>query len=107
MAMQDNLRQAGFEINAVASFDQSDDFTVARITPQSVLDAILKVGTADNCDGVFVSCTSLRTLDIIAAAEARLGKPVLSSNQTLAWHLMRLSGLPAHIDGKGRLFTLG
>ena len=106
LALQDNLRAAGLEITAVASFDQSDDFTVARISQTSVLDAILKVGNADLCDGVFVSCTSLRTLDILATAEARLGKPVVSSNQALAWHMMRLSGMSDQPEGFGRLFTV-
>jgi maleate isomerase len=106
LEMQDNLRAAGFEINAVASFNQSSDLTVARITAQSILQAVTKVGTRSDCDGVFVSCTSLRALGIIPEAEAQLGKPVVSSNQALAWHLMRLSGLTDEPEGAGRLFKL-
>ena len=107
LAMRDNLKKAGFDATIVASFNQSDDFTVARISQQSVLDAILKAGNSDLCDGVFVSCTSLRTLDILSHAESVLGKPVVSSNQALAWHMMRLSGINHQLDGFGRLFTLG
>ena len=107
LAMRDNLKRAGFDATIVASFNQSDDFTVARISQQSVLDAILKAGNSDLCDGVFVSCTSLRTLDILSHAESVLGKPVVSSNQALAWHMMRLSGITHQPEGFGRLFTLG
>ena len=102
--MQQNLQAAGFQTNAVASFNQSDDFTVARITSQSILDAIKTAGARDDCDGVFVSCTSLRALPVIAEAEAHLGKPVLSSNQALAWHLMRLAGVDDCPENAGQLF---
>ncbi|MGB1252572.1 MAG: maleate cis-trans isomerase family protein [Candidatus Promineifilaceae bacterium] len=106
LEMQANLKTAGFEINAVASFNQSDDFTVARITSNSILDAVLRVGKREDCDCVFVSCTSLRALDIISTAEAQLNKPVLSSNQALAWHLMRLAGLADTPTGLGRIFSM-
>lgn len=105
LEMQDNLRRAGFETNAVASFNQSDDFTVARITSESILNAVLQSGARDDCDGVFVSCTSLRALEVIDKAETQLGKPVVSSNQALAWHLMRLAGLNDTPAEAGQLFN--
>lgn len=105
LEMQDNLRRAGFQTNAVASFNQSDDFTVARITSDSILNAVLRIGARDDVDGVFVSCTSLRTLQVIAKAEDLLGKPVISSNQALAWHMMRRAGLSDIPPNAGRLFS--
>jgi len=44
-------------------------------------------------DGVFLSCTNLRTLDILAPLQAELGLPVLSSNQVLALQMARLAGV--------------
>jgi maleate isomerase len=105
LEMQANLRRAGFETSAVASFNQSDDFTVARITSESILNAVLRIGARDDCDAVFVSCTSLRALQVIDRAERQLGKPVVSSNQALAWHLMRLAGLTDTPEGAGQLFS--
>ena len=63
------------------------------------------MGSSASCDGVFVSCTNLRTLDIIPVAEERLGVPVLASNQVLAWHLLRSVGIDASPTGGGRLFA--
>ena len=103
--LQANLCDAGFDINAVATFDQTDDFTVARISADSILNAVLEIGKRDDCDGVFVSCTSLRTMQIIGDAETRLGKPVISSNQALAWHMMRLACISDSPSGAGCLFT--
>lgn len=102
--MQASLQAAGFQTTAVATFGQSDDFTVARITADSILDAVTRIGAQDDCEGVFVSCTSLRALQIIPQAEAVIRKPVLSSNQVLAWHMMRLAGLDDTLDIAGRLF---
>jgi maleate isomerase len=104
MEMQANLQAAGFETTAVATFGQSDDFTVARISTDSILRAVTHIGARNDCDGVFVSCTSLRALQIIGEAEGAIGKPVISSNQALAWHMMRLAGLSGGPVDAGRLF---
>ena len=103
-AMCENLLAAGFEISITGSFFESDDFKVGLISPQSILEAIEKIGTRDDCDGVFVSCTNLRVAEIIEIAESRLGKPVTSSNHALAWHLLRLSGIQDCQENCGSLF---
>ncbi len=105
LEMQTNLRDAGFNTVAVASFNQSDDFTVARISSESILNAATTIGAREEVDGVFVSCTSLRALEVIETAEAQINKPVIASNQVLAWHLMRLAGLNDRPARAGRLFT--
>jgi maleate isomerase len=105
LEMQANLQAGGYETTAVATFGQSDDFTVARISADSILKAVVQIGAREDCEGVFVSCTSLRALQIIPQAEAALGKPVISSNQALAWHMMRLSGLKTGPTNAGRLFA--
>ena len=102
--MRDNLLVSGFEIPVTGSFFESDDFVVGRIDPESILEAIEKIGARDDCDGVFVSCTNLRVASIIETAEARLGKPVTSSNHALAWHMLRLSGILDSIPNQGTLF---
>lgn len=105
LPMRENLIQAGFEINALATFNQSDDFVVARIASQSIRDSIMDVGARGDCDAVFVSCTSLRVLPVIVETEQILNKPVLASNQVLAWHLLRLCGIQDNIPHGGRLFS--
>ena len=103
-AMRAKLEAAGLEIAAFGSFEQSEEALVARITPASVLAAILEVGAAETCEAVFASCTNLRATDVIPEAEARLGKPVLTSNQALAWHMLRLAGVTAPLPDRGALF---
>jgi len=52
-----------------------------------------------------MSCTNLRTLGVIDEVSQALGKPVLSSNQALAWHMAQLNSaeypeylVPHHIS---------
>lgn len=104
-AMRDLLKQNGISVSGVASFEQSQDPVVARISPASILDAIEAVGEDDGIDAVFVSCTNLRCFDIIEQAENKIGKPVISSNQALAWHMLKLADLPTKSMGPGKLFA--
>lgn len=103
-AMRSSLEADGIEIAAFGSFGQGDDRVVARISPRSVRDAILRVGRAAPCDAVFVSCTNVRTFGVLADAEEGLGRPVVSSNQALAWHMLRSAGVRDAFPGLGRLF---
>jgi len=103
-AMRENLEASGLEIAAFGSYEQSEEQLVARIAPESVLRSILKVGGSADCDAIFASCTNLRTLKVLEAAEAALGKPVIASNQALAWHMLRLAGINDTPAGLGRLF---
>ena len=86
------------------SFEQVEDAVVARIAPRSIYDAICQVGKAENVEAVFASCTSLQSFDIIEDAEAAIGKPVITSNQALAWHMAKLAGISDKIKGPGGLF---
>ncbi|MGJ3259423.1 MAG: hypothetical protein ACFE0S_07455 [Rhodospirillales bacterium] len=54
-------------------------------------------GAASYCGG------ALRSVDIIDALEAKTGKPVITSNQALAWDAMRLAGNADRVEGFGRL----
>ena len=54
-----------------------------------------------------ISCTNLRCLRIIPRIEARTGIPVISSNQALGWHMLRLAGVNERMPAFGRLFSIG
>jgi maleate isomerase len=106
VAMQSKFNAAGIAVVFVGSFFEESDEFVGRISETSILDAVLSVGTRDEVDGVFVSCTSLRAAGIIPKAEQILNKPVTASNHALAWHLLRLAGIDDASTDKGRLFSL-
>jgi len=55
-------------------------------------------------DTVIVACTQMHAAGCIADIEAETGKTILSSNQALCWHALRLAGCNDAIEGWGRLF---
>lgn len=93
-AMRAALENAGFEITGFGSMEEENDARVARIDAQSIAQAIRTVAASAPCDAVFLSCTNLRALNLIAPMEAELGITVLTSNQVLLWHMMQLAGQP-------------
>lgn len=94
----------GLGVCASVSFGEEIEARVARIDPASIRAAALSVGRAPDVDAVFLSCTNLRTLDIIADLEEALGRPVLGSNQVLAWQMARSAGGLELTDAPGALF---
>ena len=90
-AILEHFEGAGFEIVRAASFDESDDSRVARISERSTLEAVVELASGGGVDAVFGSCTNLRALNVLAEAERRAGVPVLTSNSALAWHVERLA----------------
>lgn len=80
----------GVEMPVFGSFGVAEEARVARISPESVVDAAARLGADPSVDGVFISCTNLRTFQALKHISKRIGKPVLSSNQSLAWHMKAL-----------------
>jgi len=104
--MQNLLQENGFRVVRLESFEQIEDRKIARISEASTLAAILEIGRDPATEAVFASCTNLRSFGVLEAAEARLGKPVISSNQALCWHMLKLAGMDVRAMGPGRLFNL-
>lgn len=104
--IREALEAAGFGVPVTLSFGEALEARVARIDPASILEAVLEAGRHPGVDGVFVSCTNLRALDILDRAEAAIGRPVVCSNQALGWHMARLAGIEVPGFRPGRLFAL-
>ncbi len=101
--MRDRLVDAGFEIVRFGSFEEGDDRVVARISERAIAEGARQV--APGAEAVVISCTNLRCLRIIPRIEAATGLPVISSNQALGWHMLRLAGIDDPLPRFGRLFA--
>ncbi|MHA6326865.1 maleate cis-trans isomerase family protein [Roseivivax sp. CAU 1753] len=108
-AVSDRLRGAllseGIETPVFGSFNEAAEEKVVRIAPHSIIAAGRALLASGGAEALFLSCTNLRTLRVIAPLEDALGLPVLSSNQVLAWHMLRLAGIAHRPPGMGRLFA--
>ena len=91
--LRNALNTRGVMTPVFGSFDEGEETKVAKISQHSLFDAAMALGASDEVEAVFMSCTNLRTLDVIPRIEAALGKPVFSSNQVLAWHMAHLAGI--------------
>jgi maleate isomerase len=90
----------------MGSFNNPNDDEVARISIESTRAAAIDLGKSEHVDGIFVSCTSIRTIDIICEVEGAIGKPMLASNPAQAWHLLRLGNVKDKLPQWGRLFAI-
>ena len=98
--LRQTLLETGIETPTFGSFNEEIEEKVVKISTQSIFDAAVELGRQD-IDALFLSCTNLNTLPIIKNIEQSIGKPVLSSNQVLTWHMGQLSngGLLENCDG--------
>ncbi len=104
-ALRSVLTDHGIETPVFGSFETGEEAVVARISPASLIEAAVEIGTNVEAEALFISCTNLRTLDIISTIEERVGKPVLSSNQVLIWHMCQLAGVKTGKAGFGELLS--
>ena len=77
---------------------------ICRLLPELVY-AGIKVYRFPKVDGLLLSCTNLRTIEIIEVLEEDFGVPVITSNQASLWAALREVGYRRPIQGYGRLLT--
>lgn len=83
---------AGLSTDVFGSFAEATEAKVVRIAHHSIVEAAVKLGQNPQVEAIFVSCTNLRTRLAIPEIESRIQKPVLTSNQALAWHMRQICG---------------
>jgi maleate isomerase len=98
------LRDQGFEIIRQATFNLDGDPDMNRVSSQCLIDAGRRAFDPAS-EGLFISCTGLQTMPVVAALEQQLGKPVVTSNQALAWASLRAAGVDERLSGRGLLFA--
>jgi maleate isomerase len=104
--MRGYIEARGVAVPVMGSFNNSNDDEVARISLGSTREAAIDLGKSQHVDGIFVSCTSIRTIDIICEVEGAIGKPMVASNPAQAWHLLRLGQIRDKLPQWGRLFVI-
>ncbi len=80
----DFLSKSGFEIVSVQTLGIEENLKIGRLTADIAI-ALAKKTDSNRANAVFISCTNFTTFSTIAALEAQLGKPVVSSNSATLW----------------------
>ncbi len=97
------LEACGITVVAIEGLGAGDRAGFRRIhllTADEVRALAARVTSGGAFDALVLSCTDLPTLRLHAELEQKLGKPVVSSNQTTLWAALRVAGVQG---GWGRL----
>ena len=98
------FEKENIEITELSYFDIASDIDIGKVDPEHLYDVLSKLDLSKS-DALFVSCTALPVLSIIKDLEMKLGKLVLSSNQTLIWDTLIQIDYKNEIKGFGELFN--
>lgn len=94
------LEADGFDVVAIQGLGTEAH---ATITLERVEALAAEVNKAE-AQAIFISCSNFRTLEIIESLEQRFGKPVVTSNASTMWKMLRVIEDRRVIPGAGRLF---
>lgn len=96
------LTADGFEVLAMQGLSTEAHSTITRERILALVDEVVRPQT----EAIFISCSNFRTIEIIDAVERRYGLPVVTSNASMLWKMLRLMGDRRDVPGAGRLFSL-
>lgn len=98
------LAGEGFDTVSRADFDGTlSNSGQGAVTPDQVYDLGLRANS-DAAQAVVLSCTDMRSVEVIDRLEQSLKKPVITSNQAMMFQAMALANIPDAPRGFGRLF---
>ena len=98
------FKKENIEISELTYFDIASDLDIGKVNPEYLFSILGKIDLS-NSDALFVSCTALPVLSIIEDLEKKMGKIVLSSNQTLIWDTLKQIDFKNQVVGYGELFN--
>ncbi len=96
------LESNGIEVIVEKGLGISNSAEIGRLS-SSVSYQIGSAVDRSEVEAIFLSCTNLRTIDILEKLEKRVGKPVISSNQASLWKVLKILGVKNLIKGYGML----
>ncbi len=101
--LADYFSANGPEVISATCFGLDDDREMARISEAAIIDGGI-AALAPEADALFLSCTGLRAAVCAERIEAKTGKPVVTSNQAMAWRCLRHAGRKGPQRGFGQIF---
>jgi maleate isomerase len=82
------LESHGFTVTALAGSGIRENREIGRLSSKEVYPLVQSLPDAD---ALFLSCTNMRTFDIIEQVEDERGVPVISSNSASLWKALELA----------------
>ena len=101
-ASLDYLAACGIEVVATRFGGYRDNFAIAEMPAEEIIELACGADHPD-AQALLMPGGNMPCLAVAEAIEARLGKPMVSTNQAGMWRLLAQFGLPDRIEGAGRL----
>lgn len=96
------LEERGIEVSELYGMGITDNFAIAEVSEQQIVDfATVSIRDRD-IDAVFISCTNLRATGAVDALEAEFGVPVVTSNTATIALVLQTVGLMAPRESESR-----
>ncbi|SDX10594.1 maleate isomerase/arylmalonate decarboxylase [Ruegeria halocynthiae] len=83
-----------------------DNYGQGDLDPQAVFDLGLAADRPE-AGAIVLSCTDMRSVEIISRLEQAVGKPVISSNQAMMFQAKQLAGIRDTLPGYGQVLERG
>jgi maleate isomerase len=97
------LQANGFIVAGGSNLGINTNTEMASLRPEAIFDWA-RDNSDRSADACFLSCTAIKSAAIIPQLEQTLDMPVITSNQSMAWHLIQSSHIAGDIGDFGRLF---
>jgi maleate isomerase len=81
--IKSSIEADGIEVVRIAGLDMTENFEIARVSQQHIVDFATAVLGALDIDLAFASCTNFGAVQARAAISEALGVPVVTSNQAV------------------------
>ncbi len=98
------LEENGIKVLRIKGLGIVHNTEVGRKDPNTSYELAKEV-YVPGTQGIFISCTNLRTIEVIDLLERELGVPVISSNTATFWYMMRRARIKRRLDGFGSLLA--
>lgn len=96
------LEGQGLEVLSATGLGLNTNTEMAALPPDTWLD-LARRHRDERADAYLISCTAVRSAEVIDALERELGRPVVTSNQAIIWHCLRRGGVEERVEGFGSL----
>lgn len=96
------LQHRGIEVLRERGLGLSNGLRMAAVEPEQWYREALEMREPE-AQAYFISCTTIRSADVIDALERELDRPVITSNQVVAWQALRSVGIDERVEGFGTL----
>jgi maleate isomerase len=99
------LEHHGFEVLKEVGLGVNTNAEMAKLPPQIWVD-LARNHQCEDADAYFISCTAVRSAEVIEEIEALVGRPVITSNQAMVWYALRKNAIADQQPGFGSLFSI-